>query len=156
LTEQPINTYLLIVILIWMQTGFAMVVFSAALKGVPAELLEASRIDGATPIQEYFYVVVPHISRTIVAVTTTIIIFTLKIFDIVLGMTGGNFGTQVIANEQYSQMFRSFNFGRGSAIAIVLLIVILPVVYYNLREFNSQSQGVRIRGENSKQVKGFR
>jgi alpha-glucoside transport system permease protein len=138
LTEQPINTYLLIVILIWMQTGFAVVVFSAALKGVPTELLEAARIDGATEIQSYFRIVIPYIAGTITAVSTTILIFTLKIFDIVLGMTGGNFGTQVIANEQYSQMFRSFDFGRGSAIAIILLITVVPVIYYNLREFSSQ------------------
>ena len=140
LVEQPLNTYLLIVILIWMQIGFAVVVFSAALKGVPAELLEAARIDGAGELQGFFRVTIPYIQGTIIAVSTTILIFTLKIFDVVLGMTGGNYGTQVIANEQYTQMFRNFNFGRGAAIAIVLLITVLPVVYYNLREFSKHSK----------------
>ncbi|WP_211253851.1 carbohydrate ABC transporter permease [Deinococcus misasensis] len=137
---QPWNTLFLVVILIWMQAGYAMVIFSAAIKGVPSELLEAARIDGANEIQSFFQVTIPYIRGTIIAVTTTIIIFTLKIFDIVLGMTGGNFGTQVIANEQYRQMFEAGDFGKGSAIAIVLLLTVLPVVYYNVREFRSSHQ----------------
>jgi alpha-glucoside transport system permease protein len=130
-----LNTYLLIVILIWMQTGFAVVVFSAAIKGVPSEMLEAARIDGATELQSFFRITVPVIQSTIVAVSTTILIGTLKVFDIVFGMTGGNFGTQIIANEQYTQTFRNFDYGRGSAVAIVLLLAVLPVVYYNIRDF---------------------
>ena len=130
-----LNTYLLIVILIWMQTGFAVVVFSAAIKGVPSEMLEAARIDGASEVQSFFRITVPVIQGTIVAVSTTILIGTLKVFDIVFAMTGGNFGTQIIANEQYTQTFRNFDYGRGSAVAIVLLLAVLPVVYYNIRDF---------------------
>ena len=115
--------------------------FSAALKGVPAELNEAARIDGATELQSFFKITIPYIQITIISVTTTIVIFTLKVFDVVFGMTGGNFGTQVIANEQYTQSFRSFDFGRGAAVAMVLLIAVLPVVYYNIRDFSKNSKG---------------
>jgi alpha-glucoside transport system permease protein len=141
LTMRGLNNYLLILILIWMQTGFALVVFSAAIKGIPSELLEAARIDGANEIQSFFNITVPYIQVTIISVTTTIVIFTLKVFDIVFSMTGGNFGTQVIANEQYVQMFRNFDFGRGAAIAVVLLITVLPVVYYNVRDFGQNAKG---------------
>lgn len=137
---KPWNTLFLIVILIWLQTGYAMVIMSAAIKGIPAELIEAARIDGATEIQAFFKITIPYIQGTIVTVATTIVIFTLKIFDIVQAMTGGNFGTQVIANEQYKQMFRAFDFGRGSAIAVVLLLAVIPVMYYNLRQFAEESE----------------
>jgi alpha-glucoside transport system permease protein len=133
--SKGLNTYLLIVMLIWLQTGFAMVIFSAAIKGVPSEMLEAARIDGANEFQSFFRIVVPYIQGTIISVSTTILIGTLKVFDIVFGMTGGNFGTQIIANEQYTQTFRNFDYGRGSAVAIVLLLAVLPVVYYNIRDF---------------------
>jgi alpha-glucoside transport system permease protein len=139
--SRGINTYLLVVILIWMQTGFALVVFAAAIKGLPSELLEAARIDGATELESFFKITIPYIQVTIISVTTTIVISTLKVFDIVFGMTGGNFGTQVIANEQYTQMFRSFNYGRGAAVAIVLLIAVLPVVYFNVRDFGKEAKG---------------
>lgn len=137
---KPWNTLFLVVILIWLQTGFAMVILSAAIKGIPAELLEAARIDGANEFQVFTRIMIPSIRGIIVTVATTVIIFTLKIFDIVQAMTGGNFGTQVIANEQYSQMFRAFNFGRGAAIAIVLLLLVTPVMYYNLRQFGEQTE----------------
>jgi alpha-glucoside transport system permease protein len=140
LLVQPWNTLFLIVIVIWLQTGYAMVILSAAIKGIPVELLEAGRTDGATEVQVFFRIVVPYIRGTLVTVSTTIILFTLKIFDIVQSMTGGNFGTQVIANEQYTQMFRAFHFGRGAAIAIVLLIAVIPVMYYNLRQFSIQTE----------------
>jgi alpha-glucoside transport system permease protein len=137
---RPWNNLFLIAILIWLQTGYAMVILSAAIKGIPAELLEAARIDGADEFQVFFKITIPYIQGTIVTVGTTIVIFTLKIFDIVQAMTGGNFGTQVIANEQYRQMFRAFNFGRGAAIAIVLLLAVVPVMYYNLRQFSEQTE----------------
>ena len=133
--SKGLNTYLLIVMLIWLQTGFAMVIFSAAIKGVPSEMLEAARIDGANEFQSFFRIVVPAIQGTIISVSTTILIGTLKVFDIVFGMTGGNFGTQIIANVQYTETFRNFDYGRGSAVAMVLLIAVLPVVYYNIRDF---------------------
>lgn len=137
---RPWNNLFLIVIMIWLQTGYAMVIQSAAIKGIPAELLEAARIDGANEFQVFFRITIPYIQGTIVTVATTIVIFTLKIFDIVQAMTGGNFGTQVIANEQYRQMFRAFHFGRGAAIAVVLLLAVVPVMYYNLRQFSEQTE----------------
>ena len=137
---RPWNNLFLIVIMIWLQTGYAMVIQSAAIKGIPAELLEAARIDGANEVQVFFRITIPYIQGTIVTVATTIVIFTLKIFDIVQAMTGGNFGTQVIANEQYRQMFRAFHFGRGAAIAVVLLLAVIPVMYYNLRQFSEQTE----------------
>lgn len=140
LLMQPWNTLFLVAILIWLQTGYAMVIISAAIKGIPSELLEAGRIDGANEVQVFFSIMIPYIRGTLVTVSTTIVIFTLKIFDIVQAMTGGNYGTQVIANEQYVQMFRAFNFGRGAAIAIVLLIAVIPVMWYNLRQFGQQTE----------------
>lgn len=140
LLKQPWNTLFLVIIVIWLQTGYAMVIISAAIKGIPAELLEAGRIDGANEFQVFFRITVPYIRGTLITVSTTIVLFTLKIFDVVQSMTGGNFGTQVIANEQYSQMFRAFNFGRGAAIAVVLLLAVIPVMYYNLRQFAQQTE----------------
>lgn len=137
---QPWNNLFLIAILVWIQTGYAMVIISAAIKGIPLELLEAARIDGANERQVLTRIMIPYIRGTLVMVSTTIILFTLKIFDIVQSMTGGNFGTQVIANEQYTQMFRAFHYGRGAAIAIVLLILVIPVMWYNLRQFSEQSE----------------
>lgn len=140
---RPWNNLFLIAILVWMQTGYAMVILSAAIKGVPKELIEAGRIDGAGEIRIFFNIIVPYIRSTIITVSTTIVIFTLKIFDIVLTMTGGNFGTEVIANQFYTQMFRSFQYGRGSAIAMVLLIAVIPVMWYNLRQFAQQTEVFR-------------
>lgn len=136
ITSPPWNTFFLIIVLIWMQTGFALVIFSAALKGVPGELLEAARLDGASEVQAFFRVIVPYIQGTIITVTTTIAIFTLKIFDVVNVLTGGNYGTDVVA----TQFYKNYNYdaGYGSAIAIVLFIAVLPVMIYNLRQFRKQ------------------
>jgi alpha-glucoside transport system permease protein len=134
----PWNNLFLIVIVIWLQAGFAMVLFSAALKGIPEELLEASRIDGANELQTFFRIMLPYISGTIVAVWTTIVIFTLKVFDVVWVMTGGQFGTHVIATQFYRQSFTNRNSGFGSAIAIVLLLAVVPVMIYNLRQLRQR------------------
>lgn len=134
----PLNNFFLILIVVWLQTGFAMVLFSAALKGIPSELIEAARVDGANEWQIFFRVMIPYIQGTIITVTTTIIIFTLKIFDVVMVMTGGQFGTEVIATQFYRQFFSNRNFGYGSAIAIILLIAVIPVMIYNLKEFNER------------------
>jgi alpha-glucoside transport system permease protein len=131
---QPWNNLFLIVIVIWLQTGYAMVLFSAAIKSVPAEMLEAARIDGAGEVRIFFQIIVPTIMGMIITVSATVIIFTLKIFDVVIVMTGGNFGTDVIATQFYNQYFVNRNFGLGSTIAIVLLILVAPVVVYNLRQ----------------------
>jgi alpha-glucoside transport system permease protein len=131
----PWNNFFLIIIMVWLQTGFAMVIISSAIKGVPAELIEAARIDGATEIQAFFSIVIPYIQGTLLTVTTTILIFSLKLFDIVRVMTGGNNGTNVIANEFYIERFTYGNAGRASAIAVVLLVAVIPVMVYNLRQF---------------------
>lgn len=141
LNMPPWNNFLLIVIMIWLQTGYAMVILSSAIKGVPAELLEAARIDGATETRTFFSIIIPYIQGTLITVTTTIVIFSLKTFDIVRVMTGGNNGTNVIANEFYLQSFSYNNAGRASAIAIVLLIFVTPVIIYNLRQFNKERKG---------------
>ena len=134
----PWNNFFLIVIVIWLQTGYSMVLFSAAIKGIPAEILEASRVDGATEIQIFFRIMLPQIMGTIIAVSTTIVIFTLKIFDVVWVMTGGQYGTSVIATEFYRQYITYNNNGIGSAIAVVLFIAVIPVMVYNLRQFARQ------------------
>jgi alpha-glucoside transport system permease protein len=138
LSLPPWNNLLLIVIMIWLQTGYAMVIISSAIKGVPGELLEAARMDGANEIAAFFNVTVPYIQGTLLTVTTTIVIFSLKLFDVVRVMTGGNNGTDVIANEFYLQRFTYGNAGRASAIAIVLLIAVVPVMIYNLRQFQDR------------------
>lgn len=135
---QPWNNYFLIVIMVWLQTGYAMVLFSSAIKGIPADLVEASRVDGANEFQIFFHITIPSIMGTLITVTTTIIIFTLKLFDIVIVMTGGQYGTHVIATQFYRQFFTNRNFGVGSAIAIVLLIAVIPVMIYNLRSFSER------------------
>lgn len=140
LLKQPWNNLFLTVIMIWLQTGYAMVILSAAIKGVPAELHEAGRIDGANEVQLFFRITLPSIKGAVITVATTIMLGTLKIFDIVQSMTGGNFGTQVIANVQYTQMFRQFNYGRAAAVAIVLLLAVLPAMYYNLRQFSKRTE----------------
>jgi len=132
---QPWNNFFLIIIVIWLQTGYSMVLFSAAIKGIPSEMLEAARVDGATEPQVFFQIMIPYIMGTIITVSTTIIIFTLKIFDVVIVMTGGQYGTSVIATEFYRQYFTYNNNGYGSAIATILLIAVMPVMAYNLRQF---------------------
>jgi alpha-glucoside transport system permease protein len=125
-------------VLIWMQTGFGMVIFSAALKGVPDDIVEAARMDGATELQAFFRIIIPYIMGTIITVATTTAIFTLKIFDVVVVMTGGQYGTEVVATQFYRQFFTNRNFGFGAAIAMVLFFAVLPVMFYNLRQLRKQ------------------
>ena len=136
--DQPLNTFLLMVILIWVQSGFAMVVLSSAIKGIPAEIVEAARVDGARGAGLLRHVTIPMIRGTLVVVLTTVMIVTLKVFDIVRTMTGGNFGTQVLANEMYSQAFTQFNVGRGSALAVILFVAVLPIVGYNIVQLRKE------------------
>ncbi len=131
----PWNNLFLILIVIWLQSGYSMVLFSAALKGIPEEIVEASRVDGASEIQVFVRIMIPYIMGTIITVWTTVVIFTLKIFDVVWVMTGGQFGTHVIATQFYRQSFTARNSGVGSAIAIILLLTVIPVMIYNLRQF---------------------
>ena len=132
------NNIFLIIIMIWLQTGYCMVILSSAIKGISSELLEAARIDGANELQIFFKIIIPVISGTIISVTTTVLIFSLKTFDVVNTMTGGNYGTNVIANEFYVQRFVQYNTGRASAIAIILLVLVIPVMIMNLRQFNER------------------
>lgn len=132
------NNFLLIAIMVWLQTGYAMVILSAAIKGIPTELLEAARVDGANEFQVFGKIIVPSIVGSIVTVATTVMIFSLKLFDIVRVMTGGNYGTNVIANEFYIEQFTYGNTGRASAIAVVLLVAVVPVLAYNLKQFSER------------------
>jgi alpha-glucoside transport system permease protein len=136
----PINTILLIVVMIWIQTGFAMVLLSAAIKGVPTEQIEAAQLDGTNAWQRFINVTVPGIRGSLVVVLTTISIATLKVFDIVRTMTAGNFGTSVIANEMYTQAFRASEVGRGSALALILLVLVLPLIIYNVNVLRKQRE----------------
>src|SRR3954453_7189940 len=133
LVNSPLNTFLLIVVMIWIQAGFAMTVLSAAIKAIPDDIIEAARLDGVTAWTMFRNITVPSVRPTIVVVLTTIGIATLKVFDIVRTMTGGNFKTSVVANEFYSQTFRADNQGLGAALAVLLFILVIPVVAYNIR-----------------------
>ena len=137
--SQPIlNTFMLIIVGVWMRTGFCMTILSSAIKSIPEEVIEASRIDGATEWQVFMQIMVPIIAPTIVVVITTMVINTLKLFDIVYVMTGGNFGTDVIATRMYREMYSSYNTGRGTAIAVILIILIIPFIYMNIKRFIQQ------------------
>jgi alpha-glucoside transport system permease protein len=137
----PWNNFWMMVVFIWIQTGFAMVIFSAAIKAVPLELLEASRIDGATEAQSFWRVTVPQIFPTIGVVVTTLVVTVLKVFDIPKVMTNGNFDTQVLANEMWERAFTQLDFGLGSAVAVVLFIGVLPVMYINIRRMQRERLG---------------
>ena len=138
LINAPFNNFALIAVYIWMWTGFCMVILSAALKSVPTEILEAARVDGAGELTIFWRVIVPMISPTIVVVATTMIINLLKIFDIVYVMTGGDFGTNVIAMAYYQQDFNNFNTGLASALAVVLLLAVIPIMYFNIRRYRQE------------------
>ena len=135
-TQIPVwNNFALMVILVWIQTGFAMVLLGAALRGVPEETLEAARMDGANPFQLFFSIMIPQIANTILVVWTTILITVLKVFDIVLAMTNGQFGTQVMANYMFDMQFRQLNSGYASLLAFVIMLAVVPVMIFNVRRF---------------------
>ncbi|HET7830654.1 MAG TPA: sugar ABC transporter permease [Candidatus Limnocylindrales bacterium] len=138
LSTAPLNTFMLIIVGVWMQAGFAMVILSAGLKGISTELLEAARVDGANERQVFRRIVLPLLAPTIAVVATTLVIFSLKTFDIVYVMTNGNFDTEVIANRMYKELFNAGQQGRAAAIAVVLLVVIIPVMVVNVRRFRAQ------------------
>jgi alpha-glucoside transport system permease protein len=137
ITDPSINNFSLIAAGIWGIVGFAMVILSAALKGIPGDLLEAARVDGAGEITIFRRVIFPLMMPTVVVVGTTLVIFALKAFDIVYVMTAGNFGTDVLANRMYKLLYQSDNPGGASAVAIVLLIAVIPVLIFNLRQFRA-------------------
>ena len=133
------NNLFLIFIMIWLQTGFAMVILSAAVKGVPRELLEAASIDGAGEIRVFFRITIPQIRGTVLTVSTTILFLVLKIFDVVFVMTSGNFDTDVVASRMYAEAFRFFDFGRGSALAVLLFIIVIPFMFRTVRRMRKES-----------------
>ncbi len=137
LLNEPWNTLFLIVILIWVQAGFAMTVLSAAIKAIPDDIVEAARLDGVGALGMFRYVTVPSIRPALIVVLTTIAIATLKIFDIVQAVTGGQFGTSVVANEFYAQTFRANNQGLGAALAVILFVLVVPIVTYNVRQLRA-------------------
>lgn len=138
LTTPQVNVLALILVGIWMWTGFCMTILSAGLKSVPTEILEAARVDGATEWRVFTGITLPIIAPTVAVVITTMVINVLKIFDIVYVMTGGNYGTEVIANRMYNEMYINYNTGRATAIAIILILVIVPAMIYNIRRFREQ------------------
>ena len=133
-----LNTFLLMIILVWAQTGFAMVLLSAAIKGVPDETLEAARIDGANERQAFFRIVVPQIWGSIVTVFITVLIGVMKIFDIVYVMTGGNFNTNVVAVRFFQELITNGNQGRAAAIVVMLMIAIIPIMIYQVRNYRAE------------------
>ncbi len=140
ISTPSLSTAALIVVGIWIWTGFCMTILSASIKAVPDEILEAARIDGATEWSVFWGVIVPIIMPTIIVVITTMVINTLKIFDIVYVMTGGNYGTDVIANRMYTEMYKNLNVGHGTAVAVILVIAIIPFIYLNIRRFMAQEE----------------
>ncbi len=140
LLQEPWNNFYLMVILIWLQTGFAMVILSAAIKSVPEEIVEAARIDGANEFQVFRKVTIPSISSTIVVVATTVIITVWKVFDIVFVMTGGRFETSVVAEKMVTEFFTFRNSGSGAALAVILLVAIIPLMIINVRRFREQEE----------------
>src|SRR3954452_10334180 len=134
LINSPLNTFLLIVVMIWIQAGFAMTILSAAIKAIPDDIIEAARLDGVTAWGMFRNITLPSIRPAVVVVLTTIGIGTLKVFDIVRTMTGGQFNTSVIANEFYSQTFRADNQGLGAALAVLLFVLVIPIIWYNVRQ----------------------
>ncbi len=140
LVDRTTNNPALIWVGIWVWTGFCLVILSAGLKGIPTEIIEAARVDGANEWQVLRHVTIPMMGSTIAVVATTMVIYALKAFDIVYVLTNGNFNTDVVANRMYKEMFNYNNFGRASAIAVVLLAAIVPVMLFNIRRFRVQEE----------------
>ncbi|PYC76469.1 ABC transporter permease [Micromonospora arborensis] len=141
LLESPLNTLLLIVIMVWIQAGFAMVVLSAAIKAIPGDIVEAARLDGVSPWQMFWQITMPSIRPALIVVVVTLTIATLKVFDIVRTATNGNYDTSVIASEMYNQAFRYGQNGQGSALAVFLFLLVIPVVIYQIRNLRQQREG---------------
>lgn len=138
LAVRPWNNLFLMVILIWLQTGFAMVILSSAIKSVPEDILEAARIDGASEWNVFHKIVIPSIASTIVVVWTTVLITTWKVFDIVFVMTGGGDGTSVVAERMVTEFFTFFNDGMGATLAVILFIAVVPILVINIKRFREQ------------------
>ena len=136
--SKPLNTFLLMIIYVWTQMGFGMVILSAAIKAVPSDIVEASSLDGASGWRLFRNITFPMIKGTFIVVLATGVVGALKVFDIVRTMTGGNFSTNVLANEMYSQVFVQFDTGKGSALAIVLFLLVTPILVFNIRSLRKE------------------
>ena len=136
--SKPLNTFLLMIIYVWTQMGFGMVILSAAIKAVPSDIVEASSLDGASGWRLFRNITFPMIKGTFIVVLATGVVGALKVFDIVRTMTGGNFSTNVLANEMYSQVFVQFDTGKGSALAIVLFLLVTPILIYNIQSLRKE------------------
>jgi alpha-glucoside transport system permease protein len=134
LLTDPWNTFFLIVVMIWIQAGFAMTVLSASIKAIPDDIIEAAKLDGVSGLQMFRYITIPSIRPGMIVVLTTIAIGTLKVFDVVRTMTGGRFKTSVVANEFYTQSFRYDNAGLGAALAVLLFVLVTPIIVYNVSQ----------------------
>ncbi|MDI9421322.1 MAG: sugar ABC transporter permease [Bacillota bacterium] len=134
LLQSPLNNFALIAVGLWIWTGYCMVILSAAYKAIPKELMEAAQVDGATDLQVFRHITIPEMRPALTMVITTMLVNVLKIFDIIYVMTNGNFGTEVIANRMFKEMFQFANTGRASAIAVVLFLMIIPIMYANIRQ----------------------
>lgn len=134
LLNAPANTIFLLIVMIWVQTGFAMTILSAAIKAIPDDIIEAARLDGLSGFRMFRYITVPSIRPALVVVLVAVTMITLKAFDIVRTMTGGNFQTSVVANEFYFQSFRQFNIGLGATLAVILFVAVIPVIIYQVRQ----------------------
>jgi len=137
LISEPWNNFFLIVVMIWIQAGFAMTILSAAIKAIPTDIVEAARLDGVSGFRMFRFITVPTIRPTLVVVLTTIAIGSLKVFDIVRTMTGGLFGTSVVANEFFTQSFSAGNQGLGAALAVLLFVLVVPIIVYNIRQMRA-------------------
>jgi alpha-glucoside transport system permease protein len=136
--SKPLNTFLLMIIYVWTQMGFGMVILSAAIKGVPSDIVEASALDGAHGWRLFRTITFPMVKGTFIVVLATGVVGALKVFDIVRTMTGGNFSTNVLANEMYSQTFVQFDQGKGSALAVVLFLLVTPILIYNIQSLRKE------------------
>lgn len=140
LITAPLNTFLEMIIMIWIQAGFAMVVLGAALKAIPDEVIESARLDGAEGVTLFRTVQIPMIRNTLVVVLTTVMITTLKVFDIVFTINNGNFDTDVLARQMYADMFVTSQVSRGSALAVILFVAVIPLVFYNVRQLRRERE----------------
>lgn len=138
MSTYPINDFMLMIVGVWLWAGFCMTILSAAIKGLPGEVIEAAQVDGANGWQTFWQIMIPLVMPTVVVVTTTMIINVLKIFDIVFVMTGGNYGTEVIANRMFKLIVTDT--GRSMAIAVVLIALMIPIMIFNIRRFNKQEE----------------
>jgi alpha-glucoside transport system permease protein len=138
--EQPLNNFALMIIMVWIWTGFCMVILSAAIKDVPDDLVESARIDGASEVRIFFRVLIPYIRGTIITVATTVLILVLKVFDIVYVMTNGQFDTEVVANRMYNEMFKFGDYGHASALVVLLFVATIPVMIFNIRNLRAEKR----------------